>query len=499
MTDINNIKRTVYYGDGYEEVADDSLGNYSITYLGENIIGVKKDNAVSYYYVLTDHLGSIVGIYNAAGTTVFDATYDAWGQQTVTRNDIGFLRGYTGHEMMPEFKLINMNGWSSEGYQTCLDNRVVTDEDEVNGRLYDPLLARFLSPDNYVQLPDFSQSLNRYSYCLNNPLKYTDPDGEWWGIDDLLIAGVGFVAGYVSAGLSTGHWGMSSVKPGLMTAAMGWLQYNTAGLSSGAITSSTWSTAMSIGANTAINSAIEPMSIPINNHFSISAYPLVGYGEGGFYAGIGSSLNYNSRDFDLSLSLGATNNYEGWNVVASSHGWGAGYGQTSYGEQYVNGNRIGAQRVGTYSVYLGNDVSFSLSNDLFADRNDRWRTSSAELSIGKITVGTYVLTNWGENDSPYVNKSKTDITRIDPIVGGHHISGGEIGAWNNGLVYSAPIWIGYKHHSQIYRIGVSHPLVQHLTQNLVHTRMNTPFFLDYQHFRQGLFFTSGTYTTLSHY
>ena len=49
----------------------------------------------------------------------------------------------------------------------------------MNGRLYDPLTAQFLSPDNYVQLPDFTQNFNRYSYCLNNPLVYTDPEGEW--------------------------------------------------------------------------------------------------------------------------------------------------------------------------------------------------------------------------------------------------------------------------------------------------------------------------------
>ena len=49
----------------------------------------------------------------------------------------------------------------------------------MNGRLYDPLLGRFLSPDNNVQLPDFSQNFNRYSYALNNPLMYTDPDGEF--------------------------------------------------------------------------------------------------------------------------------------------------------------------------------------------------------------------------------------------------------------------------------------------------------------------------------
>ena len=72
-------------------------------------------------------------------------------------------RGYTGHEHLPWFGLINMNA-----------------------RLYDPALGRFLSPDPYVQAPDFSQSFNRYSYCLNNPLRYGDPTGEYAVIDDII-------------------------------------------------------------------------------------------------------------------------------------------------------------------------------------------------------------------------------------------------------------------------------------------------------------------------
>jgi RHS repeat-associated protein len=72
--------------------------------------------------------------------------------------------------MLPEFNLINMNG-----------------------RLYDPQIGRFLSTDNYVQEPTNSQNFNRYSYCLNNPLKYTDPSGEWALLDDgiaMLVGGV---------------------------------------------------------------------------------------------------------------------------------------------------------------------------------------------------------------------------------------------------------------------------------------------------------------------
>jgi hypothetical protein len=47
----------------------------------------------------------------------------------------------------------------------------------MNGRLYDPLVGRFLSVDPYIQDPGFTQEYNRYSYCLNNPLRYTDPSG----------------------------------------------------------------------------------------------------------------------------------------------------------------------------------------------------------------------------------------------------------------------------------------------------------------------------------
>ena len=110
------------------------------------------------------NLGSIIAVVNAAGGKVFEAEYDAWGSQTVTRNDIRLSRGYTGHEMLRTFGLIHMDG-----------------------RVYDPVIGRFLSPDNYVQLPENSQSFNRYSYCINNPLKYTDPTGQLFGIDDVAL------------------------------------------------------------------------------------------------------------------------------------------------------------------------------------------------------------------------------------------------------------------------------------------------------------------------
>jgi RHS repeat-associated protein len=70
------------------------------------------------------------------------------------------------HEHLEMFSLINMNG-----------------------RLYDPVLGRMLSPDIFIQEQFNTQSFNRYSYCVNNPLKYSDKNGYWFGWDDVIVWG----------------------------------------------------------------------------------------------------------------------------------------------------------------------------------------------------------------------------------------------------------------------------------------------------------------------
>jgi hypothetical protein len=64
----------------------------------------------------------------------------------------------------------------------------------MNGRIYDPLIGRFLSADTYVQFPYDLQSYNRYSYVHNNPLTYNDPSGYFLNFI------VGAVAGAVIDG-----------------------------------------------------------------------------------------------------------------------------------------------------------------------------------------------------------------------------------------------------------------------------------------------------------
>jgi RHS repeat-associated protein len=172
-----NEQYTVLYLDDYEETIVSQQVSKSVCYLDGGVLAMRDANGtLSLYVPFTDNLGSVTRIYDSSAHEVFNASYDAWGNQTLWLNDIGFIRGYTGHEMLPQFGLINMNG-----------------------RLYDPQIGRFLSTDNFVQEPYGSQNFNRYSYCLNNPLKYTDPSGEMFGIDDLIsVAVIAYIGGIVA-------------------------------------------------------------------------------------------------------------------------------------------------------------------------------------------------------------------------------------------------------------------------------------------------------------
>ena len=180
-----------YAGDRLEEDITPS-GTTARFYVGGNAytapaVYVYNGSSWSLHYIGRDHLGSITLVTSSNGTTEYEYSYDAWGRLRNPLNQqpyalgqepaLYLARGYCGHEHLQDFGLINMNA-----------------------RLYDPLTGRFLSPDPYVQAPDFTQSLNRYSYCMNNPLKYVDKDGEIaWFVPVIIGAVVGAYSGGVMA------------------------------------------------------------------------------------------------------------------------------------------------------------------------------------------------------------------------------------------------------------------------------------------------------------
>lgn len=190
------VEKTTFYDADYDKVIDSDGSITEFIYVDDHIVMMRKGNGTFLpYVVVKDNLGSIISIYAGDGAQVYSASYDAWGKQNVTMNKIGFIRGYCGHEMLNDYQIINMNG-----------------------RLYDPVLGRFLSPDNYVQTPDFSQNFNRYSYCLNNPLKYTDPSGEYAIIDDLFSF---FVGGAVNLTVNLFEGNVKNLGHGLALFALG--------------------------------------------------------------------------------------------------------------------------------------------------------------------------------------------------------------------------------------------------------------------------------------
>ncbi len=164
-----NLSLNKYFIAGnYEEEENQNYGLIKNHYIygSEGLVAIyrftESDNTGNMYYIHTDQLGSFDRITDDNGTIVDNYSFNAWGMHRDANNwglpDVVthlFTRGFTGHEHLDKFGLINMNG-----------------------RMYDPNLGRFLSPDNYLQVPDNTQNFNRYSYCLNNPLKYTDPKGE---------------------------------------------------------------------------------------------------------------------------------------------------------------------------------------------------------------------------------------------------------------------------------------------------------------------------------
>lgn len=159
------LTETKYYVGNYEKKVFPNGTTKEYTYIsaptGMAAVNVKESTGTeTLYYIHTDYLGSIMALSNSSGQLVEKYYYDAWGNRknpsnwtlADTRTNLIIDRGYTGHEHIDNAGLINMNG-----------------------RLYDPILGRMLSPDPFTA--PGTQGLNRYSYVLNNPLKYTDPSG----------------------------------------------------------------------------------------------------------------------------------------------------------------------------------------------------------------------------------------------------------------------------------------------------------------------------------
>ncbi len=163
------MSTTVYVGKVYEQTTLNGIvKDVSHIYAGNRLVAsIEAVAGISTIkYMHGDHLGSISVITDANGAVLERLRFDVFGAPVDPATGAALAgfgatntnRGYTGHEMDASTGLVNMNA-----------------------RLYDPVLGRFISADTVVPAAGNMQAYNRYAYVLNNPLAYTDPTGHsWW-------------------------------------------------------------------------------------------------------------------------------------------------------------------------------------------------------------------------------------------------------------------------------------------------------------------------------
>ncbi len=209
---------------------------------GRRIASITGTN-ISYYH--PDHLGSLSIATNASGSAVQQVTYYPYGEvNTNSYSGTGTPYLFAGYELDPE-----------TGLYYC------------GARYYDASQGRFLTPDTIVQSPGDPQTLNRYSYCRNNPLLYTDPSGHIFGIDDIIIGiiigaaigatmsaitGGNILMGALTGGITGGFLGGAGAFVGFanLTGVTAAGVYAAAGASAGAINAAISGSNIGIGAVT---------------------------------------------------------------------------------------------------------------------------------------------------------------------------------------------------------------------------------------------------------
>jgi RHS repeat-associated protein len=145
--------KTIYVG-GIYEVDKNSGGSVTGTKTYYPAAGAMRVGS-TLYYVLKDHLGSASVVTNTSGTIVGEDRFYPFGETRFTTGTMFTDKLFTGQREITGLGIYHYGA-----------------------RFYSPKLGRFLSADTIVPDSYNPQYLNRFSYVLNNPLRYTDPTGH---------------------------------------------------------------------------------------------------------------------------------------------------------------------------------------------------------------------------------------------------------------------------------------------------------------------------------
>jgi len=163
---------TVYAAGGlYERVTSGAVTRERTTSVADGrrvaVQTRQAGSAPTTVYLLEDQLGGVDGFTSSSGTLLSRTSYQPFG----ARRSGDWLSGSPTAGEWQQIRATTPRGYTDHEH---LDNLGIV---HMNGRVYDPVLGRFLSPDPIVQAPYDTQGLNRYAYVRNNPLRYTDPSG----------------------------------------------------------------------------------------------------------------------------------------------------------------------------------------------------------------------------------------------------------------------------------------------------------------------------------
>jgi RHS repeat-associated protein len=336
-----------------------------------------------------------MGLLNTSGTLVEEYSYDAWGKR---RNALDWTssvsgpfilyRGYTGHEHLDEFDLINMNG-----------------------RMYDPSNGRFLSPDNTVQSPGFTQSYNRYSYCFNNPLKYIDPNGE----NPFIVATLFYAMYYTDWGYEMQkHYSAVAIK---FNVGLGSEGYHLG-------------VEMSVGI---------PKAFPISYrwHKGITFYSKTN--DGGVVGNVttsGQEVTYFGK-----FSVSSTE-YQSFAADGSST-------SQTLGQVMIGNPELNIKYQNDWQPDLLNNIALGFN---LSDGGDRFRTAALQINAGQSKAGFNLFTG-----DPSLDPNKRDIEKGKGLHKGNYVyTYGNVDKYRSGIVY-----YGYGP----FRIGTNSEINRHYIQN----------------------------------
>lgn len=309
------------------------------------------------------------------------------------------------------------------------------------------------------QTLDNTQNLNRYSFCLNNPLKYSDPSGESFALPFMLMTTAAeFLSNLIQG--NSNALGKAFGKANVITNGMS----NCAKIKSGST---------SIG----LDPFILGVSITRTSNSGISS--TVGFGFFGVYANVSGSVTLD--DFNFNVGAGYSSGYG--NLIDQStkvSGWNYYGGVTYYdraNDQFFSfGGTISSGSHPQNNLFIGYkkfDFSFRMTNDVYTG-SDMWRTAAAEVGIWDYSFGFNLFTTpppEEERDPKHFQGG--DKEWKSPI---WRENGGEKYTYSGGSRVCAGVYFGLKTRNNYSRVGVDAPWVQDFFQNGLHKLIGSLYF-----------------------